>query len=295
MDALDLTDLAGSAPAAREVLAPALAAPAHAGAHVASAVGHAHIDSAWLWPLRETVRKVARTISNVTALMDEHPELVFAMSSAQQWAWMQEHRPEVWARMREKVATGQLVPVGGMWVESDTNMPGGEALARQLVHGKRFFLDELGIETEEVWLPDSFGYTARAAAAGGPLGVALVPHPEDLLEPDQPASPPHASGGRASTAPASSRTSRRWTPTTPSSAARRWRTWSPTSPRRAWPTGRMVPFGHGDGGGGPTREMLARATRLRDLEGSARVEVEAPSAFFAKALDDHAGPGRLGR
>ncbi len=62
--------------------------------------------------------------------------------------------------MLEKVGTGQLVPVGGMWVESDTNMPGGEALARQLVHGKRFFLDELGIETEEVWLPDSFGYTA---------------------------------------------------------------------------------------------------------------------------------------
>ena len=160
VDAIDLTDIAGSAPAARAELAPALAAPATASAHVASAVGHAHIDSAWLWPLRETVRKVARTISNVTALMDDHPELVFAMSSAQQWAWMKEHRPEVWDRMREKVATGQLVPVGGMWVESDTNMPGGEALARQLVHGKRFFLDELGIETEEVWLPDSFGYTA---------------------------------------------------------------------------------------------------------------------------------------
>ena len=147
LDAIDLTDVVGSAPAVRDVLAPALAAPAHAGAHVASAVGHAHIDSAWLWPLRETVRKVARTVSNVTSLMDEHPELVFAMSSAQQWAWMKEHRPEVWERMREKVATGQLVPVGGMWVESDTNMPGGEALARQLVHGKRFFLDELGIDT----------------------------------------------------------------------------------------------------------------------------------------------------
>ena len=131
-----------------------------ASAHRVSAVGHAHIDSAWLWPLRETVRKVARTASNVLALMDDDPDFVFAMSSAQQWAWMEEHRPDVWERMRKKVADGRLLPVGGMWVESDTNMPGGEALARQFVHGKRFFLDKLGVETEEVWLPDSFGYTA---------------------------------------------------------------------------------------------------------------------------------------
>ncbi|MDT7555076.1 MAG: alpha-mannosidase, partial [Pseudonocardiales bacterium] len=85
---LSLPDIAGTATAARAALAPALAAPAVASAHLVSAVGHAHIDSAWLWPLRETVRKVARTVSNVTALMDDHPEFVFAMSSAQQWAWM---------------------------------------------------------------------------------------------------------------------------------------------------------------------------------------------------------------
>ncbi|WP_018382788.1 glycoside hydrolase family 38 N-terminal domain-containing protein, partial [Wenjunlia vitaminophila] len=160
LDALDLDDVAGSAARAREQLAEVLAAPAHASAHRVSAVGHAHIDSAWLWPLRETVRKVARTASNVTALMDDHPEFVFAMSQAQQLAWIKEHRPEVYARVREKVAAGQFVPVGGMWVESDTNMPGSEALARQFVHGKRFFLEEFGIETEEVWLPDSFGYSA---------------------------------------------------------------------------------------------------------------------------------------
>ncbi|MGH8879206.1 MAG: alpha-mannosidase, partial [Stackebrandtia sp.] len=126
LDAVDLRDVPGSAAAARAILAPALAAPATASAHRLSAVGHAHIDSAWLWPLRETVRKVARTASNVLTLMDADPGFVFAMSSAQQWAWMEEHRPDVWERMRKRVAEGRLVPVGGMWVESDTNMPGGE-------------------------------------------------------------------------------------------------------------------------------------------------------------------------
>ncbi len=289
MDALDLTDLAGSAAAAREVLAPALAAPAYSGAHVASAIGHAHIDSAWLWPLRETVRKVARTISNVTALMDEHPELVFAMSSAQQWAWMQEHRPEVWAKMLEKVATGQLVPVGGMWVESDTNMPGGEALARQLVQGKRYFLDELGIETEEIWLPDSFGYTGAF-----PQLVALSGSRWFLTQKiswNQTNRFPHHSfwwegidGTRVFThfPPVDTYNSEL--------SGKEMAHLVANFSEKGVANRSMVPFGHGDGGGGPTREMLARASRLRDLEGSARVEVEAPSAFFAKALEDHAAP-----
>src|SRR6266545_6232908 len=160
LDAVDLQDIAATATAGREALAGVLAVPARASAHRVSAVGHAHIDSAWLWPVRETVRKVARTTANVTDLMDAHPELVYAMSSAQQFAWLQEHRPEVFARVADRVKAGQFVPVGGMWVESDTNMPGGEALARQFSVGKRYFADEFGVETEEVWLPDSFGYTA---------------------------------------------------------------------------------------------------------------------------------------
>jgi len=289
LDVLDLADVAGSASAVREVLATSLASPAHAGAHRVSAVGHAHIDSAWLWPLRETVRKVARTVSNVTALMDEHPDLVFAMSSAQQWAWMKEHRPDVWERMREKVATGQLVPVGGMWVESDTNMPGGEALARQLVHGKRFFLDELGVETEEVWLPDSFGYTAAL-----PQLVALSGSRWFLTQKiswNQTNRHPHHTfwwegldGTRVFThfPPVDSYNSE----LSGEELAHLVRNFS----EKGLANRSLVPFGHGDGGGGPTREMLARADRLRDIEGSARVEIETPAAFFAKALEDHADP-----
>ena len=136
-----------------------LAAPAAASAHKMVAVGHAHIDSAWLWPLRETVRKVRPDLANVADWPTRDPDFVFACSSAQQFAWMKEYYP----RSSSGSAggwPGPVRPVGGMWVESDTNMPGGEAMARQFVAGKQFFLDEFGVETEEVWLPDSFGYSA---------------------------------------------------------------------------------------------------------------------------------------
>ena len=133
LDALSLSDISGTAARAREILAPLLTRPAHASAHQISAVGHAHIDSAWLWPLRETVRKVARTCANVTQLMDEHPDLVFVMSQAQHLAWLEDSHPDVFARVEDKIAAGQFLPVGGMWVEADTNMPGGEAMARQFV------------------------------------------------------------------------------------------------------------------------------------------------------------------
>ncbi|HLU59873.1 MAG TPA: glycoside hydrolase family 38 C-terminal domain-containing protein [Pseudonocardia sp.] len=288
-DALDLADVPGSAARVRALLAPALAVPATASAHRVSAVGHAHIDSAWLWPLRETVRKVARTVSNVLTLMDADPGFVFAMSSAQQWAWMREHRPDIWERMRKKVAEGRLVPVGGMWVESDTNMPGGEALARQFVHGKRFFLDELGVETEEVWLPDSFGYSAalpqlvRLSGARWFLTQKIswsqfnrFPHHTFQWE--------GLDGTRVFT---------HFPPVDTYNAtlsgaemAHLVRNFADKGVANR----SLVPFGHGDGGGGPTREMLARAARLRDLEGSPRVEIEPPARFFAKAAEDYADP-----
>ncbi len=160
LDVMDPDDVPGTAAAGRAALADVLARPAYASAHQLVATGHAHIDSAWLWPVRETIRKCARTFSNVVALMDEDPGFVFSCSSAQQLAWIKEYYPELFGRIREKARTGQFVPVGGMWVESDSNMPGGEAMARQFLEGKRFFLDEFGVDCQEAWLPDTFGYSA---------------------------------------------------------------------------------------------------------------------------------------
>ncbi|WP_197363194.1 alpha-mannosidase, partial [Streptomyces clavuligerus] len=286
LDAVDLDDIPGSAAAARAVLRPALERPAHTGAHTLSGVGHAHIDSAWLWPVRETKRKAARTFANVTALGEEYGELVFACSQAQQYAWVREEYPGVWERVREAVAAGRFAPVGGMWVESDGNLPGGEALARQFVHGKRFFLEHFGIETTGVWLPDSFGYTAAfpqlAKLAGNEWFLTQkmswnqtnrLPHHTFWWE--------GVDGSRIFTHfPPVDTYNAEFTGREVAHAVRNHRD-------KGGSNRSLVPFGHGDGGGGPTREMMERARRLADLDGSARVRIEHPDAFFAAARAEY--------
>ena len=145
LDCLDLDDVVATAGAAREVLKPFMEAAAYPGAHRISAVGHAHIDSAWLWPLRETRRKVNRTLANVVRLIEDGSSLIFALPAAQHVAWLKEDDPELFERVRELVAKGRIVPVGGMWVEPDAVLPGGEAMCRQLVEGLDFFENELAI------------------------------------------------------------------------------------------------------------------------------------------------------
>lgn len=108
--------------------------------------------------MRETHRKVARTVSNVLALMDEDPDFTYAMSSAQQYAWLEQEHPDLFARMLQRIKEGRFIPVGGMWVESDNMLPTGESLIRQITFGMRYFREHLGVEPKGLWLPDSFGY-----------------------------------------------------------------------------------------------------------------------------------------
>ncbi|MFF1345831.1 alpha-mannosidase [Streptomyces sp. NPDC058322] len=286
LDALDLHDVAGTARAGREQLAEVLSRPAEASAHRISAAGHAHIDSAWLWPLRETVRKASRTFANVTALARDYPELVFAASQAQQYAWVKEHQPHIWERIKQAVAEGQWAPVGSMWVESDANMPGGEALARQLVHGKRFFRQELGVETEEIWLPDTFGYTAAFPQLARLAGVKWFL--TQKLSWNQSNKMPHHTfwwegidGTRVFTHfPPVDTYNAQFHGSELAHAERNFAEKGPA-------TRSLVPFGWGDGGGGPTREMLEKARRLHNLEGSPRVTIERPAAFFAAAEEEY--------
>ncbi|GHF23422.1 alpha-mannosidase [Streptomyces fumanus] len=286
LDALDLQDVNATAAGARSALAGVLAAPAVPSAHRISAVGHAHIDSAWLWPLRETVRKVARTAASMTALIEEEPEFVFAMSQAQQWAWLRDHRPEVWTRVKQAVAEGRFVPAGGMWVESDTNMPGSEAMARQFVHGKRFFLDEFGVENEEVWLPDTFGFAAGLpqiiqAAGSKYLLTQKISWSQTNAFPHHTFRWEGIDGTRVLT---------HFPPVDTyncalhgAELAHAVRTFRDKGRARH----SLAPTGWGDGGGGTTREMVAKAARLRDLEGSARVTWETPRAFFEQAAAEY--------
>ncbi|MFC7375314.1 alpha-mannosidase [Brachybacterium sp. GCM10030267] len=285
-DIVDPDDLPGTAEAARDVLSPALQRPAGSSALTVLATGHAHIDSAWLWPVRETVRKVARTFSNVATLLEQDPDLTFSASSAQQYQWLKDRYPELFARITEHVAEGRFVPVGGMWVESDTNMPGSEAMARQFIAGKRFFRENFGVETRETWLPDSFGYSAAL-----PQIAALAGQEFFLTQ--------KVSWNQTNTFP---------------HHTFRWEGLDGTSVFTHFPPadtyngdlsgaelayfernfkekGRasigMDLFGHGDGGGGPTREMLAAGRRASDLEGSPRVEFGTAEDFFERAREEY--------
>lgn len=289
INVLDPQDIAGTAAAGRAQLRPELDKPANASAHTVYATGHAHIDSAWLWPLRETVRKCARTFANVLALMDDDDDFVFACSSAQQFAWVKQFYPSLFERIRVRVEQGRFVPVGGMWVEADTNIPSGESLVRQFVFGQRFFSQEFGVQCEEVWLPDSFGYSAAlpqiAKAAGARWfftqklswnRINRMPHNTFRWE-----------GLDGSTLfahmPPIETYNARLSPDELGYAERSFADHMSSSMS-------LAPFGWGDGGGGPTREMLAAASRSASLEGIPRVELASPATFFAAAQAEDPEP-----
>ena len=286
MDVLDLHDVAGSAQASRDALAPVWDAPAVASALEVTAIGHAHIDSAWLWPVRETVRKVARTFSNVLALAEEYPDLRFTATSAQQYAWLQERHPAVFEAVRRAVRAGQWFPSGGMWVESDVTMPGGEALIRQFTMGTRFFQRELGVRSRTLWLPDSFGYPGnlpQIAVRCGMTGFLT-----QKLSWNQHNRLPHSTmwwegidGTRIFThfPPVDCYDSE--------ISAEEVNRAVDNYKEKGWATRQVIPFGYGDGGGGPTAQMVERIRRLADLEGAPRITMGDPDSFFDAAREEY--------
>ncbi|HZJ26773.1 MAG TPA: alpha-mannosidase [Acidimicrobiia bacterium] len=280
---LDLADVRATYRAAWPALREALDAPAAPRTHVVHAVGHAHLDTAWLWPLRETLRKCARTFATAVTLMDDHPEYHFVCSQAQQLAWTKQHYPDLYARIREKVATGQFEPTGSMWVEPDTNIPSGESLVRQVVHGKRFYLDEFGIETRDGWLPDVFGYSGALPQILRRAGVDRFL--TQKLSWNQYNELPHDSfwwegidGSRV------------FTHFPPSDtyggdcSVQQLRDGMLRFRDHAVADRSLYPFGWSDGGGGPTTQMLASLARCADLEGLPRVEIGGARAFFDAAI-----------
>ena len=274
-----------SVEAARAALAGVLAKPANASAMNVSAIGHAHIDSAWLWPVRETRRKVARTVSNVLALMDEDPDFTYAMSSAQQYAWLEEEHPDLFARMKRRIEEGRFIPVGGMWVESDNMIPSGESLVRQITFGRRYFKEHLGVTPRGIWLPDSFGYTgswpqiARRAGFDWFLTQKIswndttkFPHHSFMWE--------GIDGTRILTHFPPSDTYCSWMSMHELMYSQRNFLDKDLS-RNA-----ILLYGFGDGGGGPTREMTARIRRDHDLAGVPKIEFGTPDQLFDRVRKD---------
>lgn len=282
LDTYDVQDVAGTVGLARQALAGVLAQPATASAHQLTAVGNSHIDSAWLWPLRETIRKLARTVSNALGLMDSDPVFIYAMSSAQQFAWLEEYYPELFARVAERVADGRIIPVGGMWVEPDTILVGGESLVRQFTMGRRYFAEKFGIEQDIVWLPDTFGYSGALPQLAKRAGFRWF-LTQKLSWNDTNRFPHHTfqwegiDGTRILTHfPPVDTYAAEVTAAELHHAVANFRD-------KAIASHSLLLYGYGDGGGGPTREMLGRTRRFGDLEGAPVVRPGTPSEFFADA------------
>jgi alpha-mannosidase len=276
---------------ARGILAPELARRSEDGAFAVSAVGHAHIDLAWLWPLRETRRKAARSFSTVLANMDEYGDYVFGSSQAQLYQWIKEDHPSLFERIRERVREGRWEAQGGMWVEPDTNIPGGESLVRQFLYGMRFFEREFGRSPSVCWLPDTFGYTAALPQIILKSGLAsfmttklswnrhnAMPHDSFEWEGLDGSSvlahmPPEGTYNSSALPHAIKEAERSYKDKGASGNC-------------------LLVFGIGDGGGGPGEEHLERLGRERSLGGLAPVRQVTAEAFFA-ALGAEAG--RLAR
>jgi alpha-mannosidase len=284
LDAYDDQDVA-TATGARAELAGVLAQPAHASAHEMTAVGHAHIDSAWLWPVRETSRKVGRTVANALALLDLDDEVVYTMSAALHFEWLEERHPDLYERVRKAVQEGRIVPVGGMWIEPDSVMPTGEALVRQLAYGTRYFQERFGHRAREVWLPDSFGYSGALPQLARRAGfrwfltqkiswndTTTFPHHSFLWE--------GIDGTRIFTHfPPADTYAAEITAAELSHAVANFRD-------KAVASHSLLVYGYGDGGGGPTREMVARGHRFADLEGAPHVVARTPEQFFTLAEEE---------
>lgn len=253
--------------------------------HELSAIGHAHIDTAWLWPIEETHRKCQRSFSTVVALMDAYPEFKFACSQAYQYAVIEEINPDLFQRIKAKVEAGQWIVVGGSWVEPDCNLPSGEALTRQFLYGQRYFERTFGHRSTIFWNPDVFGYAGQLPQLMREAG--MVHFLTQKLSWNRYTSPPHHSfhwrglDGSAVLAhfpPADTYNG------VASVEELRYHAANYKDADRT--TEALYLFGHGDGGGGPTAEMIETLRRSRDLLGVPRSVTRTPAEFFARLERD---------
>jgi alpha-mannosidase len=265
---------------ARDRLRPLLECVNGSTAPTLYAFGHAHLDVAWLWPLAETERKIARTVINQLALMEEYPEYQFLQSQPHLYMMLKQRYPELYKRFAQAVRAGKVIADGAMWVEADTNLTSGESLIRQIMYGKQFFKEEFSIDSEVVWLPDVFGYSGSlpqiligcGCSSFATQKIAWTYHGGDPF----PYNTFLWEGIDGTTIPAhifSDYNSQ----TRPGSLLDRWESRLQKDGIRSM----MLAFGWGDGGGGPTRDHLEFLSRSIDLEGLPRVKFSSPAHFFS--------------
>jgi alpha-mannosidase len=251
-------------------------------------LGHSHIDMAWLWRLKHTREKASRTFSTVLHLMRQYPEYRYIHTSPQLYKYLKEDYPEIYERVKEKIRSGEWEITGGMWIEPDTNVPNGESLIRQILFGKRFMKEEFGVETNVVWLPDVFGYTWALPQImkksgikyfmttkiswsqynrfpydtfkwRGIDGTEILTH---FITTPEEGSPFYTYNGMVE----------------PKSVKGIWDTYKQKDVNEEL----LLAFGWGDGGGGPTKEMLESARAMKNLPGLPKVEMGKAEAYFER-------------
>jgi len=294
-------DVSGTATNANEILAGAIKSPAAGSTTKCHAVGHAHIDTAWLWPLRETKRKCVRSFSNVLRVMERYPEFVFLCSQAQQYAYIEEKSPELFQQIAARVAEGRWEPGGGMWIEPDANIISGESLVRQILHGERYWRRKFGERGRQrhVYLPDTFGFSAALPQIMKLAGldtfitnkmswnaINTFPHTHFVWRGiDGSEVLAHCTPGHDYNASNTPKELRRGEANHKNKDLR-----APGTHGRI-PRGEarwLQPFGFGDGGGGPTEWTVEFATLAADCDGVPRVNLGRADDFCAALHADRA-------
>lgn len=275
-------ELTASVVRADRYLTPLLACKNGSTAPEYTVFGQSHLDMAWLWPVEETMRKTARTYSNQLALMEEYGDYRFLLCEPPILEYLKELYPNVYQRVLEKVSSGAIQAEGAVWIESDTNIPSGESLIRQFVYGKRWFRDELGVDSRMAWMPDTFGFSAALPQI---MKKCQVPYfaTQKLVrqDPEAEAFPYNVFWweGMDGSKVLSHLFKKNNAVFQSGELVTRW---EEDRVQQENLDGLMFPFGYGDGGGGPTREMVEIAGRCKDLEGAPRCHMESPVKFFER-------------
>jgi alpha-mannosidase len=251
-------------------------------APVVHSILHSHIDLAWLWPASATPAKAARTFSTQLRLLEQFPEIIYVQSQAQLWSWCKTRYPSLFEEMKVHAKGGRFLPVGGTWVEMDTNLPSGEALIRQFTMGQAWFEKNLGVRCDTMWLPDTFGYACQLPQLMNGCGIKYFltnklswnswnkfPHStfvwEGLDGSEVLAHMPPAETYNAQAFPGEV-----------------VRSVKDNKDSGVLPRSMML-IGHGDGGGGASPAMLESLTRLRDVGGLGKASPSTVTEFFEEA------------
>ena len=265
---------------------------------VVHCIGHTHIDIAWLWTLAQTREKAQRSFSTVLRLMEQYPEYIFMSSQPQLYEYVKEAAPELYRQILQRVREGRWEVEGAMWLESDCNLPSGESLVRQILHGKRFMKEELGADSHILWLPDVFGYSAALPQILRKSGVDQfftikiswneynkLPYDAFLWEGiDGSEVFTYFGTARDKTKPGEWDIHTTYTGTTePTQLVGTWNRFQ----QKEYSNQTMTTFGFGDGGGGPTRHNLEVQRRTAyGLPGIPRSQMNTAGGFMKRVEAD---------